>query len=159
MLKLHEIPKAIEDTLNSMMDEFGEISEDGSKLMDDLELNKKTKVLNIAKLIKSLEANAEATKKASEDMLKRSKSYSTKAQSWKNYLTYYAPCEEFEDAEIAIKWTKSYVLPEYDVQDIPEEFKRIEKTTKVDGNELKKAIKEKRFLGFSLIEKNNIQIK
>ena len=26
MLKLHEIPKAIEEALNSMMDEFGEIS-------------------------------------------------------------------------------------------------------------------------------------
>ena len=159
MLKLHEIPKAIEEALNSMMDEFGEISEDGSKLMDDLELNKKTKVLNIAKLIKSLEANAEATKKASEDMLKRSKSYANKANSWKGYLTYYAPCEEFEDAEISVKWSKSFVLPEYEIEKVPEEFKRVEKTIKVDGNELKKAIKEKRFLGFSLIEKNNIQIK
>ena len=160
MFKLYEIPKEIERVLDLYMDDDGNISEEGASLMDALDINMETKVLNTAKKIKSLLLEAEAVKSACDNLSKRKKSLENKAEALKKYIGYYAPNLEFSDAEIEVKWRKSYALPkEYDKDIVPDMFKTIVQDVKIDGIALKKAIQKGEFLGFALIENNNIQIK
>jgi hypothetical protein len=158
MFRLFEIESQIERLFATEVDENGEITEEGLKALEDLELNKETKVLNTAKLIKSYLSEADAVKASEAVLSQRRKTLERKAERLKKYITDHAGGEDYRDSEISVSWRKSFKLPdEIPLDIVPDEFKRIE--FKVDKVALTKAIKEGSCLAVSLIQNNNIQIK
>ena len=101
-MKLYEIDNAILDCIDT---ETGEII-DIDKL-NELQLERDTKIENVACWIKDLKAEAEAIKAEKMALAERQKVAENKAESLKNWLAYALDGQKFSTARCAISFRKT----------------------------------------------------
>ena len=153
-MNLYDIDIAI---MNCIDEETGEIIDE--TMLDALEMERETKIENIACWIKNLNAEADAIKNEETNLKNRRKSAEKRADSLKRYLGGYLAGSKFQSPKVKVSFRRSEVV---DIQDdalIPEQYLEIVTETKPKKTELKKALKAGEvFEGVRLVEKQNIQI-
>lgn len=111
-LKLYEI----NDSLRSVLDQINEIAETNegeipelwSNLLDDIQLSKEKKSLDIARYIKSLKLQTIAIKSEIDKLSQRYRSCMNQSDRLTEYLkSNMAPGEKYKDSNTIISWRKS----------------------------------------------------
>lgn len=157
-MNLYEIDKEI---LKCVDTETGEII--NLDALNDLKMQRDTKIEHIALWIKNLISDAEQIKTEKDVLAEREKVARNKAESLKKYLSNYMNGGKFSTPRVSISFRKSESI----IADINEIMKlnnadnylRYSEPT-LDKAAIKEAIKNgEKIQGCSLIEKNNIQIK
>lgn len=150
---LYGINRAIEDCVDL---ETGEIVD--FDRLENLQMERKEKISNIACWVKDLNAEAKAIKEERMALAKRQLAAERKAESLKEYLKTALAGERFKDARCSISFRKTQHLEIEDDASIPDEFVKCFRT--VDKAGLTKALKEGGVVeGVSLVEGQSIQIR
>lgn len=161
-MTLYEIDKTIMEVINNGFafdEETGEITFDTSNL-EALQLERDTKVENIACWIKNLKADIDGLKEEEKALKERRSVKENKIENLEKYLMLALNGEKFETSRVAISYRKSQVVEIADGVNLPEEYTRTKTTVEPDKTALKNALKGGAVIeGVELIEKNNITIK
>ena len=153
-MKLYEIENAILECIDT---ETGEVID--IERLNELQMERETKIENVACWIKDLKAEAEAIKAEKQKLADRQRVAENKAESLKNWLAYALDGQKFSTARCAVSFRKSESLEVSEEAKIPEEFLRY-KEPEINKADLKKAVKAGLVLdGVQLVEKSNISIK
>ena len=153
-MSLYDIENAILDCVDT---ETGEIV-DCEKLAE-LQMERDTKIQNIALWIKQLEAEAEAYKKEKESFDKKKSVAENKAKKLKEYLSSYLGGQAFKSIRVNVSFRTSESVEITDITKIPAQFLKVADPT-ADKVEIKKALKAGTAVeGAELTTKSNIQIK
>lgn len=150
-MTLYEIEQAILNCIN----EDGEVDVEQLK---QLQLEKSTKIENIALWIKNLKADAAAYDNEIKALTERKKRDENKAESLKDYLDFILDGEKFKTVKVECSFRKSKKVNVLDESKIPKKYFRVKKeVSKSDiANAIKEGIKVK---GAELIESRSLQIK
>lgn len=132
-----------------------------TKVLDDLEMEKWSKVDNICRYIKNLQSDIEQYKEEVDKLTARAVSAQKKLESLKTYLAMQLEAGKKADVPSAqIRWRKSVTVSIPDENMIPMCFMKQVITTKPDKLAIKKLLKAgKAVPGASLEEKQNLSIK
>lgn len=127
--------------------------------LEALQLERDTKLENIALWYKNLLSDAAAYKAEKDKFAEREKAAKNKAESLKKYLDASLGGQKFNTTRVAVSYRKSTTL-EYDgLADVPEEYLKYSDPT-LDKTAITKELKDgKEIAGFHLKEHQNIQIK
>lgn len=154
-MTLYEIDAAILDLVD---EETGEVIDLDALAM--LEMERDTKISNVACWIKDLKAEAEAIKAEKMSLAKRQATCENKVEQLKKFLAEALGGAKFKDSRCSISYRKSesVQLDDMAIFKLPDEFVKIEKSPRL--TEIKNAIKEgQSFEGVKLVTNNNIQIR
>ena len=155
-MTLYELDARIRDFDFEVDEETGEIL--NAAELDDLEMERDTKIENIALWIKNLAADIEAYKREKESFYQKEKVAKNKLDSLKGYLTGYLHGDKFKSDRVNISYRKSESVEI--ANGFNDERFMIEQEPKIDKVAIKKALKDgEEIPGVMLIEKQNIQIK
>lgn len=160
--KLYQINDELEQLLNEIQtiaeSNDGFIPDAYGVLLDNLQIAKEKKVLDIARYIKDLKGKAEIIKNEIDNLNKRHKHYKNYSESLKRYLQMNLTAgQKYEDANTKISWRKSEKVDVFDMESLPDEFWQIERSPMLSI--IKTALKKGDVKGARLIERNNVQIK
>jgi hypothetical protein len=124
--------------------------------LDGLKLERTEKIENCVALLKNWYALQDAIK-AEETALKARRESLQKRADWlKNYLSFcLKPGEKFETAKCKILWRKSESIEVLHEEKIPEFYKKIEYTTKIDKKAIREAIKAGGEVEGATLKQNN----
>ena len=134
-MNLYEIEAGI---LSCIDEETGEII-DLDKL-NQLEMERDTKVENIALWIKNLKAETEAYKAEKQSFEKKQKVAENKMDSLKRYLSGYLNGEKFKTTKVSCSFRNTESVDVFGIDALPEEYLRY-KDPEPNKEEIKKAIK------------------
>ncbi|MBD5543761.1 MAG: siphovirus Gp157 family protein [Lachnospiraceae bacterium] len=132
--------------------------------LNALEMERDSKIENIALWIKNLLSDAEQIKAEREALAEREKAAKNKADSLKKYLAGYLNGSKFSTSKVAISFRKSESVDVTDINMImrmndADSYLKY-KDPDPDKTAIKQAIKSgKKIPGCCLVEKQNIQIK
>lgn len=153
-MTLYEIDDAI---LNCIDEETGEII-DYEKL-DELQIERETKIENVACWIKDLKAEAEALKNEKQALAERQKVAENKMESLKKYLAYALDGKAFKSTRASVSFRKSQAVEITDIYKLDENYLRY-KEPEADKTAIKEALKAgKEVAGATLIENTSVIIK
>lgn len=153
-MNLFEIENEI---MNCWDQETGEILD--SDRLDQLEMERDTKIENIALYIKNLTADAEALKAEKQSFAERQKAAENKVESLKKYLATYLAGQKFSTPRVAISFRKTSSVNVTDMTAIPKEYLKFADPT-VDKNAIKAAIKAGTSVaGAEIVEGKSMSIK
>lgn len=137
--------------------ETGEIV-DSAKL-DELQMDRDTKIENIACWIKNLQSDAEALKTQKQEFADRQKAAENKVESLKKYLSDYLAGQKFSTDKVAISFRKTSSVNITDMTKLPEQYLKFSDPTP-DKTAIKNAIKDGAAIaGAEIIEGQSISIK
>lgn len=153
-MNLYEIDQEI---MNCVDMETGEIIDPAR--LDELQMDRDTKIENIACWIKNLNADAEAYKAEKQSFADRQKAAENKAESLKKYLANYLAGQKFSTPKVAISFRKTSSVNVTDISQLPEEFLKFADPTP-DKTAIKNAIKAGTTVtGAEIVEGQSISIK
>lgn len=153
-MNLFEIEKEIMSCVDM---ETGEIID--IEKLEQLQMDRDSKIENIACWIKNLTADAEALKAQKQAFADRQKVAENKAESLKKYLAAYLGGQKFSTDKVAISFRKTSSVNVTDMSQIPEEFLKYAEPT-VDKTAIKNAIKAGAVVaGAEVVEGQSISIK
>lgn len=153
-MNLYDIDQSIMDCIDM---ETGEII--APEKLAELQMDRKTKIRNIACYIKDLRADAKAYDEEAKEFMARKKQATTKADNLTKYLSDVLNGEKIKAREYAIGWRRSEAVEVAEGASIPDEF-LIAQEPKVNKTSIKAALKAGAVIpGCELVERNNIQIK
>lgn len=163
-MKLYEINNEIEATIMAVMasvdEETGEVSDEAMQKLTELQMARDEKLENIGCYIKNLEAEAKAIKDEEQALKKRRESKEHQAESLAKYVASVLGGEKWESAKVAFTFRRSKQTQITDIESIPEVFKHIETTWKVDKTAIKKAIESGMTIEGAYIEERiNMSVK
>lgn len=162
-MRLYEINEMLLEAItiaeNEAEQNDGEISENWYKFLDDLQIERDAKCLNVAKYIKGIKAESEAIKAEETNLRNRRKTIDNQIDRYKNYLKISVnEGEKLKDATTIISWRKSVSTNIIDAEKIPDDYCKIVRTP--SATDIKKAIQSGiNVNGAELKENQNIQIK
>lgn len=143
-MKLYEISKAYEvltDFIEETDQEEGAFAEALKEIEDQFDV----KAENLVKIIKNLEAEAEALKTEGQRLISKSKARSNRADYWKKYLLDNMQAMKLERLQAGLFDLKTVEnQPAVFIEDeskIPKKFTSKEIVIKIDKNAIKEAIK------------------
>ena len=155
-MTLYEIDNAILECLDL---ETGEIIDE--ERLNSLEMERDTKISNVACWIKDLKAENEAIKAEKQNLTRRQEVNDKKAESLKKWLNFALNGEKFKDGRVSISYRKSESVQfsdSFSIESLPIEFIKV--TAEPMKSEIKQAIKDGRTIeGCFIREDNNIQIR
>lgn len=162
-LKLYEIDQAIENTLEAIYqfaeENDGDIPEDLDELLNKLQFDREKKILDIARYIKTLNAESEAIKNEYIALQKRCKTNKNIAYRLKTYLkmSLYTG-EKIKDSNTSLSWRKSDQVNITNEKILPINYFKIERTPylSIIKSDIKQGIVVD---GAELVQKQNLQIK
>lgn len=134
-MNLYEIESAILDCIDQ---ETGEVID--IEKLEQLSMERDTKVENIALWIKNLKAEAEAYKAEKQSFEQRQKVAENKMESLKKYLSDYLCGVKFQTTKVSCSFRATASVAISDMESIPEEYLRY-KDPEPNKEEIKKAIK------------------
>jgi hypothetical protein len=148
----------IEREIMSCVDmETGEIID--TEKLDQLSMERDTKIENIACWIKNLSAEATALKEQKQAFADRQKTAENKMESLKKYLATYLNGQKFATDKVAVSFRKASSVNVTDMTLIPEEYLKYEEPT-VNKTAVKDAIKSGLIVpGAEIAEGQSISIK
>ena len=153
-MKLYEINNAI---LNCIDMETGEII-DIDKL-NELELERETKIEGVACWIKDLKAEAEALKNEKQALAERQRVAENKMESLKKWLAYALNGQAFKATRASVSFRKSQKVEIADIYKLDENYLRY-KEPEADKTAIKEALKAgKTVAGATLVENTSVIIK
>jgi len=156
MATLYDIIKSIESFEFEIDEETGEILNMAE--LDALQVDKETKVENIALFIKNLKADAAMYADEEKAFAQRKKAAANKADRLTKYLAAMLAGEKYKSARVAITWRKSEQVDITSIDELPAGYYVTEK--KPDKMAIKKAMKNgEQVPGAVLVERENIQVK
>ena len=103
-MKLYEIENAILECIDT---ETGEVID--IERLNELQMERETKIENVACWIKDLKAEAEAIKAEKQKLADRQRVAENKAESLRNWLAYALDGQKFSTARCAVSFRKSEV--------------------------------------------------
>lgn len=165
-MKLYEISKAILDVIESgysVDEDTGEILFEPADI-EDLEIERESKLEACALYAKGLQAEADAIKAERDRLDARMKSKQRKADSMKQYIQ---SCmlalndTTFETARVDMRIRQSrFVEVACDAESLPLEYQRRKVTVTADKTALKKALQDgERIPGVRMAERDSLTIK
>lgn len=148
----------IDEEIMSCVDmETGEVID--TERLAQLQMDRDTKIENIACWIKNLLSDAEALKAQKQAFADRQKAAESKADSLKKYLSEYLGGQKFSTDKVAISFRKTSAVNVIDMTQIPEEFLKFAEPT-ADKTAIKNAIKAGNVIaGAEIVEGQSISIK
>lgn len=160
-MKLYEIDKSIREFWNKIIEQEGELTEEDIKQLEELEVAKNDKLKAYGVIIREIKADIDtckAEKKRLEELANRLQN----RQDWlKLRLVEFMnnnEIDKFESPEVNISFRKSQSLKDGDIDNLPEQFIKIEK--KADRTAIKDFIKNGgKIDGWYIEDNKNIQIK
>lgn len=153
-MKLYEIDNAILECIDM---ETGEII-DIDKL-NELELERETKIEGVACWIKELKAEAEALKAEKMAFAKRQQVAENKMESLKKYLAYALDGQAFKTVRASVTFRKSQSVEIADIYKLDENYLRY-KEPEADKTAIKEALKAGQTVaGATLVENTSVIIK
>ena len=162
-MNLFEIDDAIqrcvrlENSDNYVDTETGEIIDTAA--IEQLEMDRDTKIRNIACWIKNLEADEKALGDQIKTFTARKNAAKNKRESLKSYLAAFLQGKKWQNSEVAISWRKSEAVEVEEGAAIPEQYLRY-KEPEINKAQLKADLKAGTVVyGCQLVTKNNIQVK
>lgn len=156
MANLYEIDRAILECVDC---ETGEIID--PERLDNLLMERNTKIEAVALWVKNLESDAAAYKAEQAAFAKREEQALAKAESLKKWLARACDGQKFNTAKCAVNFRKSESVEILDESKIPAAFMRTstKTTTSPDKAAIKKAIKSGQEIGgCKLVENLNAKI-
>lgn len=154
MASLWQIEEAIMDCVDMETGEIIDIDR-----LDKLQMDRDTKIENIALYIKNLLSDAAGIKAEKDNLAQRQKVAENKANSLKKYLSGYLAGQKFSTSRVAISFRKSESVNIEDITAIPEEYLKY-KDPEPDKTAIKSMLKSgKKVPGAELVQNQNIQIK
>ena len=161
--RLYEISDMLRQAIEAgfeTVDENGIIPGDWDRFINDCQMERDQKCLDVARYIKSCLAEADAIKAEQKKLAGRAAALVNRADSLENYLTQHVNVgEKIKSADTIIGWRKSSIVTvPTDINTLPDKYirKTIE-ANKVDIKEdLKKGIE---IAGCQIIDCHNISIK
>lgn len=155
MSSLYEINEQI---LSCIDLETGEIV--NTDQFDELQIERNDKLENVALWYKNLLSEANQFKIEKDLFAEKQKRAEKKAESLKNYLDSALKGNKFSTVKVDISYRKSTSVNVFDIDKLPEEYKKSVTTVSADKVELGKALKSGVAIdGAETVESNNIQIK
>ena len=137
--------------------ETGEIIDTAA--IEQLEMDRDTKIRNIACWIKNLESDEKALAEQIKTFTARKNAAKNKRESLKSYLAAFMAGKKWQNSEVAISWRKSESVEVSNVKELPEEYLKY-KDPEPDKVKLKADLKAGAEIdGACLVTKENIQIK
>lgn len=124
-----------------------------------LEMERDTKIRNIACWIKNLESDEKALADQEKIFSDRKKAVKNKKEQLKSYLASFLAGKKWKNNEVNITWKKSYPVEITDIKKLSSyylRYKEPEVNKTLLGNDLKAGIK---IDGAVLMEKNNMSVK
>lgn len=156
MATLYDIIKSIESFEFEVDEETGEILNMAE--LDALQVDKETKVENIALFIKNLKADAAMYADEEKAFAQRKKAAANKADRLTKYLAAMLAGEKYKSARVAITWKPSEAVNITSIDELPQGYYVTEK--KPDKMKIRQAIKNgEQVPGAVLVERENIQVK
>ena len=162
-MNLFEIDDAIqrcvklENSDNYVDTETGEIIDTAA--IEQLEMDRDTKIRNIACWIKNLESDEKALAEQIKTFTARKNAAKNKRESLKSYLAAFLNGKKWQNSEVAISWRKSEAVEVEEGAAIPEQYLRY-KEPEINKAQLKADLKAGTVVyGCQLVTKNNIQVK
>lgn len=157
-MNLYEINAELQNILNSVDPETGEITEEQLAALSEITLARDEKIDNIACYIKSLKAEAEALKAEKQALAERQSQKERHAERLRDWLAMMMNGEKFESPRSKISWRKSTSVNVFDEREVPEEYWKIKR--EVSKSDIGAALKAGRHVpGAVLEEKMNMQVK
>ena len=162
-MKLYEIEQAIEDILNQV-DEDGMLTDEAMNQLEEIQIEERTKLENIALYIKSEVAESKAIREEEKALADRRRVKENKAERLKKYLSDYLMSKEikkYETPRAVMTFRKSEQVVITDEADIIKRFPDAVKTkVEISKTEVKNLLKSGEIIdGASLVENQNLQIK
>ena len=161
--KLYEISDLLQKSIIAAFDaadqDTGELPQDWATFLDEVEMERTSKALDVARYIKSLDAEAEAVKYEEKKLTARRKALESKVASLTQYVEYNVQQGEvLKDANTAITWRKSDRVVITDEKQLPDDCFIVKR--EVSKTSIKEAIKKGREIHGAEIQKClNMQIK
>lgn len=153
-MKLYEIDQAIMDCIDM---ETGEIINE--ELLNDLQMERDTKIENVALWIKELKAEAEALKAEKMAFAERQKVAENKMESLKKWLAYALNGEKFKTVRASVTFRTTDKVEIADIYKLDENYLRY-KEPEADKDAIKKAIKAgQEVAGATLVSNTSVIIK
>lgn len=153
-MKLYEIDEAI---LACIDQETGEIID--PEQLDALQIERETKLENVALWIKDLKAEAEALKAEKLAFAERQKAAENKADSLKKWLADALAGEKFKTTRVAVSFRKTKSVQVADIWQLDDSFVKYAEPT-ADKAAIKKAIEAgQEVAGATLVENVSISVK
>jgi len=156
-----DIEKALDDILNSVNEETGEVDESCVQLLEELQMQKDEKLENIGCYIKNLTADVNAFKEEEKVMKKRREVIEHKIERLKKYVSLILNGEKWDKStKVQFNFTESTQTIIDDESLIPKKFLVKKTDYSPDKNAIKEAIKSgKKVKGAHLNTVKNIQVK
>ena len=148
----------IDEEIMSCVDmETGEIVD--TERLEQLQMDRDTKIENIACWIKNLTADVKALKAQKQAFADRQKAAENKAESLKKYLSGYLGGQKFSTDKVAISFRKTSSVNVTNIGQIPAEYLKYAEPT-ADKTAIKKAISAGvEITGAEIVEGQSISIK
>ena len=164
-MRLYEIDEQLAAAIEAAFDpETGEIlDEDAFGRMNELEMERETKLEGVALWVKDLLAEADAVKAEKDKLAKRERQLKDKADHLKDWLAYGLQGEKLKTPRVVVSWRSSeaveYDPDKIDVDKMDPDFLKLP-PVELNKAAIKAALKEGREVpGFWLDKRQNIQIK
>ena len=153
-MTIYEIDQAI---MNCVDAETGEIID--TEQLDRLQMERDTKLENVACWIKDLKAEAEALKNEKQALAERQKVAENKMESLKKYLAYALDGKAFKSTRASVLFRKSQAVEIADIYKLDENYLRC-REPEADKTAIKEALKAgKTVAGATLVENTSVIIK
>lgn len=153
-MKLYEIDQAIMDCIDM---ETGEIINE--ELLNNLQMERDTKIENVVLWIKELKAEAEALKAEKMAFAERQKVAENKMESLKKWLAYALNGEKFKTVRASVTFRTTDKVEIADIYKLDENYLRY-KEPEADKEAIKKAIKAgQEVAGATLVPSTSVIIK
>ena len=153
-MKLYEIDQAIVDCIDM---ETGEIINE--ELLNNLQMERDTKIENVVLWIKELKAEAEALKAEKMAFAERQKVAENKMESLKKWLAYALNGEKFKTVRASVTFRTTDKVEIADIYKLDENYLRY-KEPEADKEAIKKAIKAgQEVAGATLVPSTSVIIK
>ena len=128
--------------------------------LEALQMERDTKIENVALWIKNLESDALAYKAEKDAFAAREAAARKKAEDLKKWLVMALEGQKFSTSRCAVSFRKSEIVEVEDVSLIPAELLKVKTTVEANKTAIKEALKNgQEISGCSLIQKLNTQIK
>lgn len=153
-MNLYEIESKIMECVDM---ETGEIID--IEKLNELEIERDTKIENIALWIKNLNADAKALKEEKDNLYARQKACENKAESLKNYLNNFLQGEKYKSSKVSISYRDSKSVSVIDASKIPSEYLKYAEPT-INKTDIKNALENGIEIdGAEIVTNTSIQIK
>ena len=155
-MNLYEIDKAISECVDH---ETGEIID--FERLEELQIERNTKIENVALWIKNLNADLLALKAEKDNFAEREKQTKSKIESLKNWLAGALNNNPLTTSKVAVTFRKSEAVEIINEDALPKKYLRKRITIEPNKTAIKDAIKNGnlKVKGAELVIKQNIQIK